>query len=53
MLMFIKELLSLKIEDEDYMMIEKLPMIYRCVTLMMLMMSSPTIFVVVVEYPSR
>ena len=48
MLMLIKELLSLKIEDE-----EKLPMIYRCVTLMMLMMSSPTIVVVVVEYPSR
>ena len=33
--------------------VEKLPMIYRCVTLMMLMMSSPTIFVVVVEYSFR
>ena len=33
--------------------VEKLPMIYRCVTLMMLMISSHTIFVVVVEYPSR
>ena len=32
--------------------VEKLPMIYRCVTLMILMMSSPNIFVVVVEYPS-
>ena len=31
--------------------VEKLPMIYRCVTLMMLMISSPTIFFVVVEYP--
>ena len=33
--------------------VEKLPMIYRCVTLMMLMMSSPNIVFVVVEYPSR
>ena len=35
--------------------VEKLPMIYRCVTLMMLMISSPTIVVVdvVVEYPSH
>ena len=35
--------------------VEKLPMIYRCVTLMMLIISSPTIVVVdvVVEYPSR
>ena len=35
--------------------VENIPMIYRCVTLMILMMSSPTIVVVdvVVEYPSR
>ena len=46
-------------DDEDWRWrlhnVEKLPMIYRCITLMMLMMYSPTIVVVdvVVEYPSR
>ena len=33
--------------------VENLPMIYKSVTLMMLMLSSPTIVVVVVEYPSH
>ena len=45
MLMLIKELLSSNIEDKEYH-VEKIPMIYRCVTLMMLMISSPTIVVV-------
>ena len=47
----------MKIEDKRLHDVEKLPMIYRCVTLMMLMILSlsPIIVVVdvVVEYPSR
>jgi len=41
-------------EDQDYMskMMKKLPMIYRCITLMMLKMLS-LLLLPVVEYPSR
>ena len=44
------------VDDEDWRLhdVENLPMIYRCVTLLMLMMSAiSTIVVVDVEYPSH
>ena len=48
-------LLMMKTEDWRWRLhdVEKLPMIYRCVTLLMLMMSSISLVVVDVEYPSR
>ena len=51
----VKELMMMNTEDWRWRLhdVEKLPMIYRCVTLLMLMMSSISTHVVVdVEYPS-
>ena len=54
----VKELMMMKTEDWRWRLhdVQKLPMIYRCVTLLMLMMSPISTLAVVdvsVEYPSR
>ena len=54
----VKELMIMNTEDWRWILhdVEKIPMIYRCVTLLMLMMSPISTLVVVdvaVEYPSR
>ena len=54
----VKELMMMKTEDWIWRLhdVENIPMIYRCVTLLMLMMSpisTLVVFYVAVEYPSR